>query len=78
MNEIIIRKGKPSDIDGIFALVQEFAPSYEPQKDKFINSLANVLNDDSAFLCVAQQKEQVVGYCLGFDFCGWGRTTLSN
>ena len=37
MNEIIVRKGKSSDIDGIFALVQEFAPSYEPQKDKFQN-----------------------------------------
>ena len=71
MNEIIIRNGKPSDIDGIFALVQEFAPSYEPQKDKFKNSLTNVLNDDSAFLCVAQHMEQVVGYCLGFDFCAF-------
>ena len=68
MDEIIVRKGKSSDIDEIFALVQEFAPSYEPQKDKFKISLSNVLSNDSAFLCVAQHKDQVVGYCLGLDF----------
>ena len=68
MNEIIIRKGKSSDINEIFALVQEFAPSYEPRKDKFKISLANVLNNGSTFLCVAQHKDQVIGYCLGIDF----------
>ena len=68
MDEIIVRKGKSSDIDGIFALVQEFAPSYEPQKDKFKISLSNALSNDSVFLCVAQHKDQVVGYCLGLDF----------
>ena len=68
MNEIILRKGIPGDIDGIFALVQEFAASYGPEKDKFINSFTNALNDEATFLCIAQHNDQMVGYCLGFDF----------
>ena len=50
MNEIILRKGIPGDIDGIFALVQEFAASYGSERDKFINSFTNALNDEATFL----------------------------
>jgi GNAT superfamily N-acetyltransferase len=68
MTNIIFRNGTTDDMDAVFQLVQNFAPSYKPQKEIFESSLIKVLSDDSAFLCVAQHKENVIGYCLGFDF----------
>jgi GNAT superfamily N-acetyltransferase len=68
MVEIILRNGAENDIDGVFTLVQEFAPAYKPDKGIFVNSLNNILKDESAFLCVAEHMTEVIGYCLGFDF----------
>lgn len=64
---LVIRKAEIRDFDSIFALLQEFATSFKPERAAFEESAALLLQDESAWLAVAEINGSVVGYCLGFD-----------
>lgn len=66
MMNLIIRKAKVADKDEIFSLVKDCTTSFKPEKDLFIESIKNILENDSALLLVAEVDNQVVGYSLGF------------
>lgn len=62
----MVRKATMQDLDSIFDLVKAFATSFHPQKELFIQSFENILNDNKAFAYVAESDNKVVGYSLGF------------
>jgi GNAT superfamily N-acetyltransferase len=41
--------------------------SFSPEREGFESCLDQLLQDESAWLAVAEVKGRVVGYCLGFD-----------
>jgi GNAT superfamily N-acetyltransferase len=63
----VIRKANLDDQEHVFALVTQFATSFEPKRALFEVSFTNLMADDSACLLVAGEPGQVDGYCLGFD-----------
>ncbi len=62
----MIRKATIQDADNIFALVKDFATSFQPQKELFIQSFEDLLDDKKAFVFVADTGDKIVGYSLGF------------
>jgi GNAT superfamily N-acetyltransferase len=62
-----IRNAVPNDADALFALVEQFATSFKPERDAFDVSFSHLLSDDSACLNLAETDGRVVGYCLGLD-----------
>jgi GNAT superfamily N-acetyltransferase len=62
-----IRKATANDADNLFALVCDFATSFQPQRQLFERCLYEFLTDESVWLSVAEDRGEVVGYCLGFD-----------
>ena len=64
---ITIRKATTGDADALFALAEEFATSFVPERAAFEIALADVISADGANLSVVEVNGEVVGYCLGFD-----------
>ena len=62
-----IRPAVSADADALFELVEQFATSFRPQREAFDMSLRTVEADPAAWLAVAEQEGEIVGYCLGFD-----------
>jgi GNAT superfamily N-acetyltransferase len=62
-----IRPAVAADAAALFALVQGFATSYRPEAAGFETCLRRVLADEAAWLAVAQEGSELVGYCLGFE-----------
>lgn len=64
-----IRIGKASaqDAEMLFALVKDFATSFTPECPAFMESFRQLLQQDDAWIGVARDGEQLVGYLLGFD-----------
>lgn len=62
----MIRKATIQDADNVFELVKDFATSFKPQKELFIQSFGDLLNDKKAFVFVADNGDKLVGYSLGF------------
>lgn len=62
----MVREATLQDGDNIFELVKDFATSFEPRKELFIQSFRNLLNDKKAFILVADNDDKVIGYLLGF------------
>ena len=62
-----IRKATEDDADAVFALAEEFATSFVPQREAFESALARIFSTEDANLSVADIDGEVVGYCLGFD-----------
>ena len=62
-----IRRATPDDLDEVFSLASDLATSFDVEKRSFSASFQNILSDDHAFLLVAADDEEVVGYCLGFE-----------
>lgn len=65
--DVVVRPGIASDADGVWPLARSFATSYEPQRDVFDASIAEVLRSPRALLLVADSSSQVgpVGYLVG-------------
>jgi GNAT superfamily N-acetyltransferase len=66
-----IRKAVLEDQNQLFLLVQNFAASFKPEKNKFNEILKSFLADENVFLYVAESENQLAGYCLGFDHYGF-------
>ncbi|MDE7478371.1 MAG: GNAT family N-acetyltransferase [Lachnospiraceae bacterium] len=62
----MVRKATIQDADSIFELVKDFATSFKPQKDLFLQSFKNMLSDKKVFIFVAYSGDKIVGYSLGF------------
>ncbi|HUT75946.1 MAG TPA: GNAT family N-acetyltransferase [Armatimonadota bacterium] len=63
----MVRRAAVGDADALFVLVERFARSFRPGRDVFQEVLERLLQDDCAWLSVAECSGCVVGYCLGFD-----------
>ena len=62
-----IKQVSSVDLDALFALVEQFATSFEPRREAFDLSVQHIIADDSAWLRVVEYNGEIVGYCLGFD-----------
>lgn len=62
-----IRRATSADADQLFALVEQFATSFCPQREDFDLCIRELEGDPSAWLAVAECRGIIVGYCLGFD-----------
>lgn len=65
--DITFREATMDDANDLFELVKDFATSFSPERPAFDKSLSHILGDEAAKLTVALIKEELVGYCLGFD-----------
>lgn len=66
MSTVLLRPARPSDADDLFALLVQFAVSYEPAREAFDAHLPHLLEADHADLLVALRGEKVIGYILAF------------
>jgi len=64
---LVVRKATADDADELFRLARDFATSFKPERGAFDVSLRHLLADEDAWLSVAEDEGDVVGYCLGFD-----------
>lgn len=62
----MVRKANVQDLNRIFELVEDFASSFKPQKELFIQSFENILRADNASVFVAERDKKIIGYSLGF------------
>ena len=62
-----IRPARGSDVSQLFPIVRDFATSFKPRYDAFASSLRHILDNEAAWLGVAEATDQLVGYLLGFD-----------
>jgi GNAT superfamily N-acetyltransferase len=62
-----VRRASAHDLDSLFALLEQFATSFRPERASFERCMSHLLGDDSAWLAVAEHDGEVIGYCLGFD-----------
>ena len=65
--EFLIRAARPDDFDGMFALVEQFATSFRPERSAFVRAAEILVGQDDAWLGVAESTSRLIGYCLGFD-----------
>jgi GNAT superfamily N-acetyltransferase len=56
-----------SDADALYSLARAFATSFTIERASFDASLAALLESPDAFIAVARNDDQTVGYLLGFD-----------
>ena len=62
----MVRKATMQDMERIFELVKDFATSFNPQKELFVQSYKDMLNDKKVFILVVDNGDKIVGYSLGF------------
>jgi GNAT superfamily N-acetyltransferase len=62
-----IRPAVLSDSDALFALAKALATSFTVERPAFESSFSALLQSQDAFIAVATDGSQVVGYVLGFD-----------
>jgi GNAT superfamily N-acetyltransferase len=62
-----VRRANAHDLDSLFVLLEQFTTSFKAERASFERSLSHLLDDDSAWLAVAECDGEIVGYCLGFD-----------
>jgi GNAT superfamily N-acetyltransferase len=62
-----IRKAQPADEQVLFALAKSFATSFIVDENEFARCFAELLTSPEAYLSVAEEDGQIVGYMLGFD-----------
>jgi GNAT superfamily N-acetyltransferase len=62
-----IRKARLADSGAILELAKHFATSFVVEEQAFTNGLSEILASPEAYLAVAENSQQIVGYVLGFD-----------
>ena len=71
---INIRIASGSDFEALLPLVEDFATSFEIERERFASSLCAVLEDPNALTLIAELDSSAIGYCLGF----WHDTFYAN
>lgn len=62
-----IRKAQLADKDQVFILTQEFTTSFDIEKSSFQISFQHLIDDTHALMLIAEEHNQIIGYCLGFE-----------
>jgi N-acetylglutamate synthase-like GNAT family acetyltransferase len=65
-DDLLIRPARPADAEAIFALVEQFAMSYRPERDAFDRHFPRLLAADHVDLLVGEAGGRVAGYALAF------------
>lgn len=60
-----VRPAKSEDIDRVWALVQEFATSYRPERSAYEVSFGELVGRRDTLVLVAEANWAIVGYLLG-------------
>jgi N-acetylglutamate synthase-like GNAT family acetyltransferase len=64
--DLVIRPARSSDADRLFPLVEQFATSYQPDRDAFDRHLPLLVAADHIECVVAEAGEELLGYALAF------------
>ena len=59
-----IRPAVPDDADGVWRLVEDFAPTFRPRRETFDLTFRSLAEAPQALVLVAEQRGSVVGYLL--------------
>lgn len=59
-----LRRARLTDEPGVWALVERFATSYVPRRERFAHVYAEVLRDPGMLAFVAVNRAAVIGYLL--------------
>ncbi len=62
-----IRPAGPSDREAVFELAARFATSFVVDQQAFAVAFDALLEQESAYLLVAEKEGSVIAYCLAFD-----------
>lgn len=62
-----VRPAEVSDADAVFALLQEFAMSYTPDRAAFDANLPQIISSDHQYLVVVEDDGRVAGYALAAE-----------
>ena len=63
----LIRLAEMNDAAPIFDLAQSFATSFTVEQQAFHHALSELIANQDAFIAVAENQGQIIGYVLGFD-----------
>jgi len=63
-----IRRALAADADAVFAMLERFAMSYEPDRNAFERSFAAMIDSQDTALLVADEGEALVGYVMAVEF----------
>jgi GNAT superfamily N-acetyltransferase len=68
--QVQVRPARSGDTDQLFNLVQELATSFEPTKQKFVETLPGLCANNDALVLVAEERggKRLAGYLLGFRY----------
>ncbi len=69
-----IRRAEAVDADGVFAMLERFAMSYEPDRNVFAPSFAAMVDAQDVVLLVADDGGTLAGYVMAVEF----RTLFAN
>lgn len=62
-----IRKAQLSDKAQILSLTQAFAATFQVEATAFDTTFVRLITDPHALLLIAEKKDEIIGYCLGFE-----------
>ncbi len=63
-----IRRAQASDADAVFAMLERFAMSYEPDRNAFAPSFAAMVDSQDVALLVADDGGTLAGYAMAVGF----------
>ena len=63
-----IRQAQAADADAVFAMLERFAMSYEPDRDAFALSFAAMAESQDVALLVAEDSGTLAGYVMAIRF----------
>jgi len=63
---MIIREAKAADKKAVFFLAKKFAASFDVVEAKFNEVFDKLISNNNTSFLVAEDDEQVIGYCLAF------------
>ena len=62
-----LRPARPNDGEELFPIARDFATSFVVDRGHFAENLSDFLQDDAAWLGVAEADGELIAYLLGFD-----------
>ncbi len=63
-----IRRAEAADADSVFAMLERFAMSYEPDRNVFGRSFAAMIDSQDVSLLVADDGGTLAGYVMAVEF----------
>ena len=63
-----IRQARAADAGAVFAMLEQFAMSYEPERSAFTASFTAMIDSQDVVLLVADDRGTLVGYAMAVEF----------